>query len=295
MGCRRGSAHGLEITLHTSADASYAGRMTDTIPLLSLHNLRVSIDGKAILNLPDLQIAAGEHVAILGGNGSGKSTLVKLISRQIYPSYGSEIRILGADSWNVVELRKMLGIVSGSMQLEFEGKPPIEVLDCVVSSFFASRGLWAHHDYNGAMVEAAEAALDQVGASHLIGRLMESLSTGEARRVLIARALVHQPKALLLDEPCAGLDPAARHHFLKMLRGIAAAGTSLVLITHHIEEILPEMQRIVMLRGGELFAEGAKDQILTSENLSALFGLQLTVTEERQWYRADVTLENALR
>jgi iron complex transport system ATP-binding protein len=266
--------------------------MTQHPSLLSLHNLRVSIDGKSILNLPDLQIAAGEHVAILGGNGSGKSTLVKLISRQAYPSYGSDIRIMGADSWNVAQLRQLLGIVSGSMQLEFEGEPPIEVLDCVVSSFFASRGLWAHHDYNGEMVQASEAALAQVGASHLIGRTMESLSTGEARRVLIARALVHRPKALLLDEPCAGLDPAARHHFLTMLRSVAAAGTSLVLITHHIEEILPEMQRIVMLRGGELFADGAKDQMLTGKNLSALFGLPMVVAEQGGWYRADVLMSD---
>lgn len=258
------------------------------MPLLSLHNLHVSINGQIILNLPELTFSAGEHVAILGGNGSGKSTLVKLISRQSYPSYGSEIRIMGADSWNVVELRQKLGIISGSMQLEFEGAPPIEVLDCVVSSFFASRGLWAHHDYDGAMVRASEAALEQVGASHLIGRTMESLSTGEARRVLIARALAHQPKALLLDEPCAGLDPAARHHFLMMLRKIAAAGTALVLITHHIEEILPEMQRLVMLRKGEIFADGEKEKLLTGENLTALFGLKMKVDEEKGWYRADV-------
>ena len=224
--------------------------MVDDSPLLALSNVRVMADDACILDLPALTIPAGESAAILGANGSGKSTLVKLIARQLYPAWGADVRIFGQDSWNVFDLRKLLGIVSSTMQLDFDAEPPLEVLDCVVSGFFASRGLWAHQSYTQDMVDVSVAALGDVGAQHLIGRSMASLSTGEARRVLIARALAHRPRALLLDEPCAGLDPAARHHFLDMLRGVARSGVALLLITHHIEEILPEIDRIVMLRQG---------------------------------------------
>lgn len=262
--------------------------MADEHPLLALAGVRVMADEACILDLPALSIAAGENTAILGANGSGKSTLVKLIARELYPAWGADVRIFGQDSWNVFELRRHLGIVSSTMQLDFDAEPPLEVLDCVVSGFFASRGLWAHQHYTQDMIDASRAALAEVAADHLIGRSIASLSTGEARRVLIARALAHRPRALLLDEPCAGLDPAARHHFLDMLRGIAAGGTALVLVTHHIEEILPEIDRIVMLRGGRIARDGAKAELLTSDALSALFDLPIAVRTHGAWYRADI-------
>src|SRR3546814_18233436 len=136
------------------------------------------------------------------------------------------------------------------------------------------------------MIDASRAALAEVAADHLIGRSIASLSTGEARRVLIARALAHRPRALLLDEPCAGLDPAARHHFLAMLRGVARGGTALLLITHHIEEILPEIGRIVMLRGGTLFREGATADLLPSAALSGLSDLPMAVPGRGVWTAA---------
>jgi iron complex transport system ATP-binding protein len=263
--------------------------MPDTSPLLALADARVLADADTcILDLPALTIHAHESTAILGPNGSGKSTLVKLITRQLYPLYGSEVRIFGQDSWNIFDLRKLLGIVSSSMQLDFDAEPPLEVLDCVVSGFFASRGLWAHQSYTQEMVDVSRAALDEVGAGHLIGRDMAGLSTGEARRVLIARALAHRPRALLLDEPCAGLDPAARHHFLDMLRAVARGGTAMVFITHHIEEILPEISRVVMLKGGRLHRDGAKTDLLTDAALTDLFDLPITVTRRGEWFHADI-------
>jgi iron complex transport system ATP-binding protein len=262
--------------------------MTDDSPLLALSNVRVMADETCILDLPALTIADGESTAILGANGSGKSTLVKLIARQLYPAYGADVRIFGQDSWNVFELRKLLGIVSTTMQLDFDAEPPLETLDCVVSGFFASRGLWAHQHYTQEMVDTSRAALEEVGASRLIGRSMASLSTGEARRVLIARALAHRPRALLLDEPCAGLDPAARHHFLDMLRGVARGGTTLILVTHHIEEILPEIGRIVMLQGGRVLHDGVKAGLITSDALTGLFGLPIAVTPRGDWYDAAI-------
>ena len=262
--------------------------MADTTPLLALSHTRVMADEACILDLPALTIPAGEHAAILGPNGSGKSTLVKLVTRQLYPLHGSDVRIFGQDSWNVFDLRRLLGIISSSMQLDFDAEPPLEVLDCVVSGFFASRGLWSHQHVTRDMIDVSRAALDEVGASHLIGRDMAGLSTGEARRVLIARALAHRPRALLLDEPCAGLDPAARHHFLDMLRAVARGGTTMLFITHHIEEILPEISRVVMLKDGRLHRDGEKADWLTGEALTDLFDLPITVTRRGEWYQADI-------
>ncbi|WP_411339588.1 ATP-binding cassette domain-containing protein [Sphingopyxis sp. J-6] len=262
--------------------------MSDNAPLLSIANARVMADETCILDLPALTLHPGENTAILGANGSGKSTLVKLITRQIYPLYGGQVRIFGQDNWNVFDLRKLLGIVSSTMQLDFDADPPLEVVDCVVSGFFAARGLWAHNEVTPAMRDASQAALADVGAAHLAGRSMASLSTGEARRVLIARALAHRPRALLLDEPCAGLDPAARHHFLDMLRAVARGGTTLLLITHHIEEILPEISRIVTLRGGRIDEDGTKDRLLTSAALTRLFGLPIEASPRGDWFHADI-------
>ncbi|WP_447764720.1 ABC transporter ATP-binding protein [Sphingopyxis panaciterrae] len=256
--------------------------------LLTISKARVVAGETCILDLPSLVLRPGENTAILGANGSGKSTLVKLITREIYPLHGGQVRIFGQDNWNVFDLRKLLGIVSSTMQLDFDADPPLETLDCVISGFFAARGLWAHNEVTADMRDASRAALEEVGASHLIGRSMASLSTGEARRVLIARALAHRPRALLLDEPCAGLDPAARHHFLDMLRAVARGGTTLLLITHHIEEILPEISRIVMLRDGRVEDDGAKDGLLTSAALTRLFGLPITASPRGDWFQADI-------
>jgi iron complex transport system ATP-binding protein len=236
----------------------------------------------------DLTLRAGQHTAILGPNGSGKSTLVKLITRQLYPLAGGYVSLFGHEKWNVTELRSLMGIVSSSMQLDFDDHPPLEAFDCVVSGFFAARGLWKQHTVTEEMRQRSREALVQAGADHLVGRDLSTLSTGEARRVLIARALVHRPKALLLDEPCAGLDPASRRVFLESLRSLAQAGTTLVLVTHHIEEILPEIGHIVMLRDGKVLHEGDKTDLLDSQRLTELFGMPVEVAARGEWYRANV-------
>ena len=235
-----------------------------TEPLLSIDRVSVARGDRALLNGVSLTIPEGRHTAILGRNGSGKSTLVKLITRQIYPTAGAgghgalgEVRILGRAHWDVFELRSLLGVVSPAVQSDFTSDEGLEVFDAVVSGFFAARGVW-NHKVTEAMRQASREALARMGAAHLIGRTMATLSTGEARRVLIARALVHQPRALLLDEPCGGLDPATRRQFLEALRDVARSGVTLVLVTHHIEEILPEIDHLVMLRDGQVLADGAQ-------------------------------------
>ncbi|MFK2877683.1 ABC transporter ATP-binding protein [Rhodanobacter hydrolyticus] len=263
-----------------------------TPPLLEIDNATVLRGNCTALDRLSLRIEAGQHTAILGANGSGKSTLVQLIARQLYPLAPSDgrspVRVFGRDRWNVAELRGLLGIVSPALQRDYTTDTPLEVFDAVVSSFFAARGLWLDHEITEAMRERANAALVQLEVSHLIGREMASLSTGEARRVLIARALAHRPRALLLDEPCAGLDLASRRHFLETLRALARSGTTLLLVTHHVEEIIPEIERVLLLKNGLALREGGKAATLTGEALGEAFAMPIRVTQHGDWYHATV-------
>ncbi|WP_197062439.1 ATP-binding cassette domain-containing protein [Luteibacter sp. 9133] len=258
-------------------------------PLLGIDRATVIREGRALLDAVSLTIAPGQHTAILGPNGSGKSTLVKLIERRLYPLVHDDaspvIRVFGRDRWNVAELRSLLGVVSADLRRELEASGET-ALNAVLSGFFASMTLGLDHDVTDDMRSRAGQALQRVGAAHLVSRDVSTLSTGEARRVLIARALVHRPRALLLDEPCAGLDPGTRRRFLDLLRELAQDGTTLLLVTHHVEEIVPEIGHIVMLRDGTLFAEGPKDELLAADRLSELFGWRMDVDRVNDFYGA---------
>jgi iron complex transport system ATP-binding protein len=261
-------------------------------PLLDIDDASVMRGDRLILDHFSLRIDAGEHTAILGANGAGKSTLVRLITRELYPLARNDghpsMHVFGRDRWHVSELRSLLGIVSPSLQDDCTSDPTLEVSEAVLSSFFAARRLGLDHRITASMRERAEEALAHSGATHLLGRSMASLSTGEARRVLIARALVHRPRALLLDEPCAGLDMASRRRFLENLRTLARSGTTLLLVTHHIEEILPEIDRVVLLRDGRLLQHGDKAEVLTGTSLSDAFRMPVRVQEHGGYYSASI-------
>lgn len=261
-------------------------------PLLDIDQASVLRGDQLILDRLSLRLETGQHTAVLGPNGSGKSTLIRLVARQIYPLARRDgapvIRVFGRDRWDVSELRSLIGIVSPAIQLDYTSDASLEVFDTVVSGFFSARGLWLNHEVTTSMRERAHDALERMEASHLIGRGMASLSTGEARRVLIARALVHRPRALLLDEPCAGLDPASRRRFLESLRHLAQQGTTVILVTHHVEEILPEIQHVVLLREGRVLLEGSKSEVLTDAALTAAFGMPIRVTQHGNYYSAAV-------
>lgn len=260
-------------------------------PLLEIDDATVTLDGHPALDHLSLCIQRGEHTAVLGRNGSGKSTLVRVIARELHPlarsGRGPAVRIFGRERWNVAELRQLLGIVSPALQQTFTTDRPPDVLDTVLSGFFAARDTW-NHTVTAAMRQRAHEALAQVGASQLLGRSMASLSTGEARRVLIARALAHRPLALLLDEPCAGLDMASRREFIASLGPLARSGTTLLLVTHHVEEIVPEIDRVVLLREGRVLTHGAKSDMLTDTTLSETFGTRVQVQHHGDWYSAAV-------
>ena len=258
--------------------------------LLTLHDATVVRHGRRVLEGVSLQVEEGQHTAILGPNGSGKSSLIRLITHHDYPLAHADgtppVRICGQGSWNVFELRSRLGVVSGELDRSLADLGT-HGLEAVLSAFFASYGVFSHHQVTPAMRQRALEALHQVEAAHLADRPLDQMSTGEARRILIARALVHDPQALMLDEPTAGLDLVARHHFLQTLRRLAQSGKTIILVTHRLEEIIPEIEQVVLLRQGRVLCAGAKDSTLTTDNLSALFGAPLRLRRLDGFYAAE--------
>jgi iron complex transport system ATP-binding protein len=267
------------------------GKVTSEPALLELNRATVVRGGIAVLDNLSLRVPVGCHTVILGPNGSGKSTLVRLLTRELYALYrddGPPVRIMGKDRWDVVELRSMLGLVTSDLQGALTTVEGQTVEEAVVSGFFASNGIYRHHRVSAAMRKAARDALARLDASHLGDRDLARLSTGEARRVVIARALVHNPKALLLDEPTHGLDLPARHRLLQGIGRLAATGTTLLLVTHHLEEIVPEIERVVLLKAGQVLADGSKREILTSAHLTEAFGAPIRVRRRENWYTGEM-------
>jgi iron complex transport system ATP-binding protein len=264
-------------------------------PLLEISDASVVLGGTCILDGLTLTIRAGEHTAVLGPNGAGKSTLMKLLTLQLYPFASANgpppVRVFGRDRWDVFDLRAKLGIVSADLHDRFVHGNAAGVItgnDAVLSGFFASQGLFSHARVTGAMRRQAMEALDSVGAAHLADATLDTMSTGEARRVLIARALVHKPKALVLDEPTRGLDLVARHHFLERVRDIARRETTIILVTHHAEEIIPEIDRVILLRRGRVAYDGPKAAVLTAANLAEVFDAAVTVDQANGYFKVHV-------
>ncbi len=258
---------------------------TNKAPLLEFDHAMVRRGTTTALDNVSISVAVRENVAIIGPNGSGKSTLIKTITRECYAVSNSDrpsVRIMGETSWDVARLRSMLGIISLDLQQICER--PISGRDIVISGFFSSIGLYAHQDVTEQMRKRAESLLEMLEISHLADRQMTDMSAGQARRVLIARALVHDPVALVLDEPTASLDPSATRKFLKTLSTIARAGKSIIMVTHHINDIIPEIDRIIMIKDGRVFADGPKKDLLNEDLLSELFSMPVRIHERNGYY-----------
>jgi iron complex transport system ATP-binding protein len=253
-------------------------------PLLSLSKVTVVRGDRAALQDITLEIASGEHVCILGPNGCGKSTLIKTITRECYPLVreGSRISILGRERWNVFELRSLLGIVSpdllASCTTDATGR------DVVLSGFFSSTRIFPHHQPDPQHLSRVEAVLERLGIAHLANRAVAHMSSGEAKRTLIARALVHNPQTLLFDEPSNALDIGAQLQLRDTMRELAKSGMGILLVTHHVSEIFPEMERVVLLREGRILADGPKSSVLTEEHLSKLFGVAIRLGRQDGFY-----------
>ena len=252
--------------------------------LLDFQHVSVMRGEKIALHDVTLRIQAGEHVAILGPNGSGKSTLIKTITRECYPlvADGSSLTILGRESWNVFDLRPMLGIVSNDLMSASTRE--ITGIESILSGFFSSIGIQPYHHVTPEMRAKAQAVLDLLEVAYLADREMTAMSSGEARRILIARALVHDPLALLLDEPSNSLDFRAAIELRDIGRKLARAGTRIVLVTHDLADLIPEIDRVVLLREGRLFADGSKHEVLTSERLTELFGMPVELMQRDGHY-----------
>lgn len=254
-------------------------------PLIELCNVSVMRGEQVVIRDMNLTIEVGEHVAILGPNGCGKSTLVRTLAREFYPLQrsGSSMRLFGQEIWNVFELWSLLGIVSNHFPAPSRSLTGREL---VIGSFFSSVGVWPHHHVTREMEDRADAALAQIEATHLANRDFEELSSGETRRILIARALVHQPKALLLDEPTTSLDLAAQHDLREAMRTLAQSGIAILLVTHHLSDIIPEIDRIIMMKNGNIIADGPRTELLAKEPIENLFGIEVDMAERNGYTHA---------
>jgi iron complex transport system ATP-binding protein len=257
------------------------------LPLIEFDNLTIRRGDNVALDGLTLSIAQNEHVAILGPNGSGKSTLIKVMSRELYPMLNAgpwSLRIMGRETWHLFELRSLLGIVSNDwMQFctrDYSG------FETVLSGFFGSVGIWPNHEVTGEMEQKTRAVMEMLEIAHLAERPVNELSSGEARRILIGRALVHEPKALVLDEPTSSLDLHATHELREILRKLARSGISMIMVTHHLPDIIPEIGRVVLIQNGRVFRDGPKPEVLNAAHLSEVFKTPVDVLERGGYYNA---------
>jgi iron complex transport system ATP-binding protein len=254
--------------------------------LLELEKVTVMRGERAALSDVSLRIRTGEHVCILGPNGCGKSTLIKTITRECYPvaREGSWMRILGRERWDIFELRSHMGIVTPDLLSSCTSDSTGQ--DVVLSGFFSSTRIFPHHQPEARHVEKARAALERLGIGHLSGRPVAQMSSGEAKRTLIARALVHEPHTLVFDEPSNALDIAAQFRLRDTMRELARSGLAILLVTHHVSEIIPEMERVILLRDGRTLADGGKEAVLTEDRLRRLFETEIRLERSDGFFHA---------
>jgi len=255
-------------------------------PVIAVSQLRVEREVVIIASI-DWSVEPGQHWVIIGANGSGKTSLLSALTGYL-PLTGGEISVLGETygrtDWR--ELRKRVGIVSSSIHQLVEGHQT--PLDTIIGGRHAVIGMWG--EVRPAERIEARKILRQIEADVISHRPWRVLSQGERQRVLIGRALMARPELLILDEPCAGLDPVAREHFLQFLERLARTrqAPTLVLVSHHVEEIMPSISHVLLLRNGGVLAAGRKSKVLTSSKLSEAFNAQVKLRRHRGRYSITV-------
>lgn len=253
-------------------------------PLFQIRDASVVRGGRTILHVGDFSLAEGEHVALLGPNGAGKSTFIQLLTREVFPLWREEppVRFRGAARPQLAEIKRTLGIVSSTMHDQVRVHLP--VMDIVVGGLFGTLGVPLRGEVTQGDRALASDALERLGIAELAERDVMTLSTGQVRRVLVARELVRDPQVLIFDEPCTGLDPEGMYHVRKTMGTLAAEGRSVVLVTHYPEDIIPAIGRVLLIKDAEVFADGPKEALLTSEVMSELFDVPLVVGVSDGWY-----------
>lgn len=248
-------------------------------PLYQLRNATVRRAGRDILHINDLTLNEGESLAVLGPNGSGKSTFVNLLTREVLPLYRDVPPVLfrGQANATLADIKAQVGFVSSCMQAQISVHLPC--IQVVEGGLFGSLGRPMRMSVTPEQTAKALAVMEDLGIANLAERDVMTLSTGQARRVLIARALVHDPSILVFDEPCTGLDPEGMYYVRLTMSRIAAAGRAVVLVTHYPEDIVPEIGRVLLLKDGAVLADGPKQDVLTGPALTTLFDVPIDVHE----------------
>ncbi|WP_198304423.1 ABC transporter ATP-binding protein [Arcobacter vandammei] len=254
--------------------------------IIDFENIDVGYDENIILHDINLKIKEKEHFAILGANGSGKSTLMKLIQSQIHPRHTKEFKkeIFGKSRYSIFDLRKELGVITNDLHNYFEKEGGyLTGFEVVLSGHYSSIGIFTHQDFTKEQVEKALEVMKFLEILDLKDKKVASMSTGQLRKCIVGRALIHDPKAFVLDEPTVGLDIKAQINFIKMLKKLSLNST-IILVTHHLEEIFSEIKNIALIHNNTIFKIGKKEDILTSENLSEIFDTKLKIKENNDRY-----------
>ena len=254
--------------------------------IIDFENLNVGYDEKIVLKDITLKIKQGEHWAILGANGSGKSTLMKVIQSEIHPRREKPFKkeILGKATYSIFELRKELGIITNDLHNFFAKEAGyLNGFEVVLSGHYSSVGIFTHQDFTNEQIINAKEVLEFLDIVDLKDKKVSAMSTGQLRKCIVGRALIHEPKAFILDEPTVGLDIKAQISFIKMLKKLSV-NSSIILVTHHLEEIFEEIENVALIQNNTIFKSGKKEEILTSENLSQTFDIELTIKEKNNRY-----------
>lgn len=254
--------------------------------IIDFQNVTVFQGRNKVLDDFSLTIDESQSTVILGPNGSGKTTLLKLLNRELYivEEKNSSLKIFEKDRWNVDELRSNLGVVSQHLQYGYSSSAI--GLYVVLSGFYSSDGIWQHQEFDESKLDRAKEVMDLLSISYLKDREFSTMSTGEQRKFLLARSLVNDPAVLVFDEPTSGLDMSTCFQYLEIIRELISMGKKVILVTHHIHEIPPEVTRVILLKEGRVIEDGDKDQILTNTNLTNLFDWPIRVIKENGYFQA---------
>ena len=260
--------------------------------IIEFENIDVGYDEKVVLKDINLKIKSGEHFAILGANGSGKSTLMKLIQSQIHPRHKKKFKkeIFGKSIYSIFDLKKELGVITNDLHNYFEKEAGyLTGFEVVLSGFYSSIGVFTHQDFTKKQIQKAIEVMNFLEIIDLKNKKVSSMSTGQLRKCIVARALIHDPKAFVLDEPTVGLDIKAQINFIKLLQKISLKST-IILVTHHLEEIFPEIKNVALIYNNTIFKIGKKEDILNSENLSTIFDIKIEVKQKNKRYYIETVL-----